>query len=122
MTMGQRIADQRKRLGLSLEALGDKLDVSRQAVSKWEADGAVPSIDKLIAMSRLFGVSVGWLLGVEEQPEAQEATVSEKEIEVLEQIVRKYHVPQKRRFGWLSVLVSLAAMVVALVVLLLFHG
>ena len=45
MTMGQRIAEQRKRLGLSLEALGEKLDVSRQAVSKWEADGAIPSID-----------------------------------------------------------------------------
>ena len=115
MTLGQRIADQRKRLGLSLEALGDKLDVSRQAVSKWEADGAVPSIDKLIAMSRLFGVSVGWLLGVEEQPEAQEATVSEKEIEVLEQIVRKYHVPQKRRFGWLSISISLVAVIVSLV-------
>lgn len=115
MTMGQRIAEQRKRLGLSLEALGEKLDVSRQAVSKWEADGAVPGVDKLIAMSKLFGVSVGWLLGVEEQSESQEETISEKQIEVLEQIVRKYHVPQNRRFGWLSVLVSLAAMVVALV-------
>jgi len=57
MTMGQRITEQRKRLGLSLEALGEKLDVSRQAVSKWEADGAIPGIDKLIAMSKLFGVS-----------------------------------------------------------------
>ena len=115
MTMGQRIAEQRKRLGLSLEALGEKLDVSRQAVSKWEADGAVPSIDKLIAMSKLFGVSVGWLLGVEEQLESQEEPISEKQIEVLEQIVRKYHMPQKRRIGWLSVLVSLVAMVVAFV-------
>lgn len=115
MTMGQRIAEQRKRLGLSLEALGEKLDVSRQAVSKWEADGAIPSIDKLIAMSKLFGVSIGWLLGVEEQQDPQEDTISEKQMEMLEQIVGKYHVPQKRRFGWLSVLVSLAAMVVALV-------
>lgn len=115
MTMGQRIAEQRKRLGLSLEALGEKLDVSRQAVSKWESDGAIPSIDKLIAMSKLFGVSVGWLLGVEEQPEPQEETISEKQIEVLEQIVRKYHIPPKRKIGWLSVLVSLAAMIVALV-------
>lgn len=115
MTMGQRIAEQRKRLGLSLEALGEKLDVSRQAVSKWEADGAVPGVDKLIAMSKLFGVSIGWLLGVEEQSESQEETISEKQIEVLEQIVRKYQTPPKRRFGWLSVLVSVAAMVVALI-------
>ena len=115
MTMGQRIADQRKRLGFSLEALGDKLDVSRQAVSKWEADGAVPSIDKLIAMSKLFGVSVGWLLGVEEQMGVQEETISEKQIEVLEQIVRKYHVPPKRRLGWVSISISLVAVIVAFV-------
>lgn len=79
ITMGQRIAGERKKLGLSQEALGEKMGVSRQAISKWEADGAVPEIDKLIALSRLFGVSLNWLLGVDEsaaveipQPEASE--------------------------------------------------
>ncbi len=38
MTLGQRIQAHRTRLGLSQEGLGDKLGVSRQAVSKWEAD------------------------------------------------------------------------------------
>ena len=42
MTLGQRIQTHRTRLGLSQEGLGDKLGVSRQAVSKWEADGAEP--------------------------------------------------------------------------------
>ena len=65
-TMGQRIGERRRLLGISQEALGEKLGVSRQAISKWEADGAVPEIDKIIAMSRLFGVSVGWILGTEE--------------------------------------------------------
>ena len=64
-TLGQRIAERRKMLSLSQEAFGEKMGVSRQAASKWEADGAVPEIDKLIHMSKLFGVSVGWLLGVE---------------------------------------------------------
>ena len=66
MTLGQRIAQKRKELGLSQEALGDRLGVSRQSIYKWESDSALPEIDKLIALSRLFGVSVGWLLGVEE--------------------------------------------------------
>lgn len=66
MTIGQRIARERKRLGLSQEALGEALGVSRQAISKWEADASIPEIDKLIAMARRFGVTVGWLLGVEE--------------------------------------------------------
>lgn len=71
MTLGQRIQAHRTRLGLSQEGLGDKLGVSRQAVSKWEADGAVPDTDKLIALSKLFGITLNELLQVEEpaQPE-----------------------------------------------------
>lgn len=73
MTIGQRIAEERKRLGISQEALGEKLGISRQAISKWESDASVPEIDKLIALSKLFSVSVGWLLGVEaESAEVQE--------------------------------------------------
>ena len=73
-TLGQRIAEGRKKLGLSQEAFGDRLGVSWQAASKWESDAAVPEIDKLITMSKLFGVSVGWLLGTEEAdpPAAEE--------------------------------------------------
>ena len=68
MTLGQRIQELRKQRDLSQEALGEKLGVSRQAVSRWEMDGAVPEVDKLIAMSRLFGVSLDLLLDVETAP------------------------------------------------------
>ena len=59
MTIGQRIALKRKERSLSQEALGQEVGVSRQSIYKWESDAAVPEIDKLIALSRLFGVSVG---------------------------------------------------------------
>lgn len=64
MTTGQRIAQKRKELELSQEALGAELGVSRQSIYKWESDAALPEIDKLVALSRRFGVTVGWLLGV----------------------------------------------------------
>ena len=64
-TLGGRIQAGRKAAGLSQEALGERLGVSRQAVSKWEADAAVPELENLIAMSRIFGVTIGALLGVE---------------------------------------------------------
>ena len=67
MTTGQRVAQKRKELGLSQEALGEKLGVSRQSIYKWESDSALPEVEKLVVLSRLFGVSVGWLLGVEEE-------------------------------------------------------
>ena len=58
MTIGQRIAELRRQNNLSQEALGEALGVTRQSISKWESDGALPEIEKLVAMSRLFGVSV----------------------------------------------------------------
>ena len=65
MTLGEHIQALRKSTGYSQEALGEALGVTRQAISKCESDRAMPEIDKLIAMSRLFGVSVGSLLQVE---------------------------------------------------------
>lgn len=65
MTLGQRIQELRKNLGLSQEELGEKMGVSRQAISKWEGDQTIPELDKLIALSKLFGLTVGQLLGVE---------------------------------------------------------
>lgn len=91
MTMGQRIAEERKKMGISQEMLGEKMGVSRQAISKWESDGAVPEIDKLIVLSRLFSVSVGWLLGVEEAPmERSEDAFTETQLQTIEEIVKKY--------------------------------
>lgn len=92
-TIGQRIAAQRKRLGLSQEMLGEKTGVSRQAISKWESDAAVPEIDKLIALSKLFHVSIGWLLGVEETPCPQEADFTEAQLKTIEELVKRCQLP-----------------------------
>ena len=77
MTLGQRIQEHRLRLGLSQAGLGEKLGVSRQAVSRWEADGTVPDTDKLIALSKLFGLTLNELLQVENPPEQMPAPVEE---------------------------------------------
>lgn len=100
LTTGQRIAQCRKQLNLSQEGLGEKVGVSRQAISKWEADATLPDIDKLIALSRLFQVSVGWLLGVEEQPEPmpEKAQISEELLLKIEEIVRRSQ-PEKKRLS-----------------------
>lgn len=115
-TIGQRIARERKRLNLSQEAFGEKMGVSRQAISKWEADGAVPEIDKLIAMSKLFGVSVGWLLGVEEASEPEEAEpFSEKQLEILENIIQRYRQPEPAPPSRVPWILAAAGICVALI-------
>ena len=110
MTLGQRIGECRKKMSLSQEGLGEKLGVSRQAISKWEADGAVPEVDKLIGMSRLFGVSVGWLLGIEEEaaPE-QKPEISEDLLRKIEEIVLRYRPRKQPMSGEKKVLIALVA-------------
>ncbi len=117
MTMGRRIAEERKKLGLSQEALGEKMGVSRQAISKWEADGAVPEIDKFIALSRLYDVSVGWLLGVEE-PAKQQDGLSVEQMKLVEELVKQYQPqPRKQSHRW-SVLAWAVCAVLFLVLFL----
>ncbi len=62
MILADKIMILRKRMGWSQEELADRLDVSRQSVSKWEGNLSTPEIDKIIAMSELFGVSTDYLL------------------------------------------------------------
>ena len=66
MTLGQRIQELRKQRGMSQEALGDALGVSRQAVSKWE-NGGVPDTYLLPTISKVLGVSIDALFGVEKK-------------------------------------------------------
>lgn len=88
LTIGQRIAQERKKLDLSQVGLATRLDVSRQAISKWESGAAIPDIDKLISLSRLFGVSVGWLLGVEDPAPPQAGVFSEEHYKIIEELVK----------------------------------
>lgn len=62
LAMAQRLVDRRKAAGLSQEALAAQLDVSRQAVSKWERSESSPDTDNLIALAALYGVSLDELL------------------------------------------------------------
>ena len=96
MTTGQRVAAKRKDLALSQEALGAELGVSRQSIYKWESDASLPEIDKLIALSRRFGVPVGWLLGVEEETPTPE-TLTERQLQQVEELTARYLAAQPQR-------------------------
>lgn len=62
MTLGERIAYYRGALGLSQGELAEKLGVSRQAVSKWETDAGLPDLDRLIALSGLYNITLDELV------------------------------------------------------------
>ena len=68
--IANRLVTLRKKNGLSQEELADKIGISRQAVSKWERAESSPDTDNLIALARLYGVSLDELL--ESSPESLE--------------------------------------------------
>lgn len=62
MILAEKIIALRKRMNWSQEELAEKLDISRQSVSKWEVGATIPDLDKILKMSEIFGVSTDYLL------------------------------------------------------------
>lgn len=76
-TLGKRIMQNRKRLGLTQEQLAEKMNVSAQAVSKWENDQTCPDIAAVPRLAEIFGITTDELLGVQE-PVHQGEVVSDR--------------------------------------------
>ncbi len=62
MILADKIIRLRKKNGWSQEELAEKMQVSRQAVSKWESAQAIPDLEKILALGRLFGVTTDYLI------------------------------------------------------------
>lgn len=76
MILAEKIAQLRKQKGWSQEELANRLQVSRQAVSKWEGGASIPDLDKILKLSALFEVTTDYLLkDTLEAPDAAPAAV-----------------------------------------------
>lgn len=72
MTLAEKILSLRTQRGMSQDDLAEKLEVSRQSVSKWETAQSTPDLDKIIRLADLFGVSVDELVRDGEAPQPPE--------------------------------------------------
>lgn len=90
MTFAEKLKELRKQSGLSQEKLAEKLGVSRQAVTKWERDTGVPDIDNIMAISKLFDVSMDELFSNERS--------EKKERDFLHESVTEYDIDEPKRF------------------------
>ena len=109
MTTGEKIAALRRENNMSQEALGEKLGLSRQAVSKWEADQAVPTMDNLMELSKLFGVSVDTLLRPDAELTSQTEETADKPEESRPAVPRKWKIAAIAAAGLLCVSVACSA-------------
>ena len=99
MTLGEKLTQARKTAGLTQADVAAKLNVSRQAVSRWESGQSKPSTERLLALGELYGVSIDQLLntGNVEVP-AVETVSAPPEAETTEPVI-----PEKRRTrAWLK--------------------
>lgn len=96
MTFGEKIQKLRKEAGLSQEELSHQLQVSRQAISKWERDNGYPETEKIVRMSKFFNVSLDYLLN-EEDMQKPEINPNEKGIYVSREMAEGFLVYQKRK-------------------------
>lgn len=80
MIFSEKLVQLRKKAGWSQEELADQMNVSRQSVSKWEGAQSVPDLEKIIRLSKLFGVTTDYLLKdeIELDEEAQTPAIDEE--------------------------------------------
>lgn len=64
MTIGERLTAARKESGLTLEKISEILDISYQAYRKYEKDLCLPSVTVLIKISKMYGISTDYILGL----------------------------------------------------------
>jgi transcriptional regulator with XRE-family HTH domain len=87
-TIGKRISALRREKGLKQEDIAQALDVSSQAVSKWENDQSCPDISLLPKLAKLLGVSVDILLSGEEEKPAVELVPEQKRKDIKDMMLR----------------------------------
>lgn len=107
MTFGEKIQKLRKEAGLSQEELSYQLGVSRQAISKWERDNGYPETEKIVRMSKIFNVTIDYLLN-EEGTQASETT-AKRGIYVSREMADGFLLYQKRKF--LKIAIAVGSMV-----------
>lgn len=104
MTFGEKLQSLRQRAGMSQDALAERLQVSRQAVSRWERNETMPETDKVVALADIFGVTTDYLLRL--QPEQTEPEEKQPPPQERKDWVERFLAFSKRKWyllGWVLI-------------------
>ena len=100
MILADKIIRLRKKNGWSQEELADKMNVSRQAVSKWESAQSIPDLEKILQLSKLFGVTTDYLLKDEITDEEFTCVTSEPNVKRITIKEANSYLEQRKRASW----------------------
>ena len=107
MILADKIIKLRKKNGWSQEELAEKMNVSRQAVSKWEGAQTVPDLEKILQLGDLFGVSTDYLLKDEMEEEEFVETPSDMVVRKISIEEANAYLAQRKRAAWQIALATL---------------
>ncbi len=110
MNLGKTIYEHRVKLNLSQSDLAEQLNVSRQSVSKWENNSAVPDLDKIIKLSEIFGISLDELVKGDTAPQNEP-------VQIIKEVIIQS--PQREARKTVGIALYLAGLVVFLFILFL---
>ena len=104
MTLGEKLVSLRKSKGYSQDDLAEKLEVSRQSISKWETDVSIPELNKIVAISEIYEVSLDHLIKDKEH----DVKIVEREI------VKEIHdkIPARKILGCVLIGVGLLILII----------
>ncbi len=110
-SIGERIYELRKQNNLSQGDLAEKLDISRQTVSKWENNSSLPELEKIVALSEIFSVTTDFIIkgtavtSPAEETELTQATTAIAE-EEQQQEIRNSHLSGKKLAGIVLIVIG----------------
>ncbi len=113
MKFNEKLIKLRKSAGLSQEELGNRLDVARQTVSKWELGETTPEMDKLVELSNLFNVSMDEMAKETEIPEVIARELDHKKIDSVYSDVGK----AKRAIKYYVIIFGTIAIIIAIILI-----
>ncbi len=108
MKFNEKLIELRKKQGLSQEELGNKLNVTRQTISKWELGQTTPEMDKLVEISKMFNISVDELINETTDTTSQTVRIEDQPI--------KSEEDNKREKNMKMIIIGILVIVVILIV------
>ena len=110
MDFSEKLLTLRKANDMTQEQLAEKLDVSRQSISKWESGQATPELEKIVAMSAVFNVTTDYLL---KSPEIDDLSVKTEMLEKQQQMMLGREQKQRQVFSCIMYSVAVYLVFVA---------
>lgn len=120
MDFNNRLYQLRKQKGLSQEELANRLNVSRQTVSKWEVGDSTPDMEKLIAMSDLFDVSLDKLVMGKEEETSHEIPKSELVATINEKVLTEKNKKKAKSFLKIVAIIAGAILLIDVISMIIF--